>query len=238
MSVRIREVENITILDIDGPIDINSSEVVETVGWLVNTGKLNLIMNLENVDLVDYSGLSILAIAYKNVLNHKGKMKFIRVPLQVIELLKIVRLDSVFPVYPDEESAIKSFGEADEPEKSHLRRKFTRLDIHLGVKYKIAGSQKRPKIFDGRVLNISAAGLYVYSPYTFPINTMLDLEFDLPNEPSTLEATGVVAWLADKELQSHSYPGMGVAFVHLTSEKERAIIGFIEKNITHRSEPT
>lgn len=67
MSIRVREVENVSILDIDGNVDINSSEIIETVGWLINTGKLYILLNLENVDLVDYSGLSVLAIAYKNV---------------------------------------------------------------------------------------------------------------------------------------------------------------------------
>ncbi len=236
MAIRIREVNGINILDIDGKIDINSSDIIETVGWLTSTGKVNLIFNLENVDLVDYSGLSILAIAYKNVINHKGKLKFLHVGLPVIELFKVVKLDGVFEVYADEESAINSFSE-EELEKLRLRRKFKRLDIHLSVKYKIMGDQKKPKIFDGGVLNISAAGIYIYSPYTFPINSLLELEFSLPSAPSILEAHGRVVWLADKEIQPHSYPGMGVAFTHLTAEKEKAIIDFIDKNITHRAEP-
>ena len=85
-------------------------------------------------------------------------------------------------------------------------------------------------------MNISAAGLYIYSPNTFPINTLLDLEFILPNAATSLETSGRVSWIADKEIQPHSYPGMGVSFVHLTSEKERAIVDFIEKNITHRAD--
>lgn len=236
MSIRVREADSVSILDIEGNIDINSSDIIETVGWLVNTGKLNIILNLENVDLVDYSGLSILAIAYKNVTNHKGRMKFLHVPLPVIELFKIVRLDSVFDTYVDEESTLKSFYE-ETIEKLQLRRKFKRLDINLTVKYKILGEQTKPKVFEGKVLNISAAGIYVYSPYTFPLNSLLDLEFSLPNEPSVLEADGRVVWLPDKEIQPHSYPGMGIGFAHLTPEKEKLIIDFIDKNITHRSGP-
>jgi len=236
MAIRIREVNNVNILDIDGHIDINSSDIVETVGWLANSGKVNVILNLENVDIVDYNGLSILAIAYKNIVNHKGKLRFLRVPLPVIELFKVVKLDYVFEFYTDEEEAINSFYEAA-ADKLHLRRKFQRLDIHLNVKYKIVSSQRKPKIFDGRVLNISAAGLYIYSPYTFPINSPLDLEFSIPNTPAALEASGRVVWLSDKELQSHYYPGMGVAFTHLNNEKEKSIVDFIDKNITHRAEP-
>lgn len=226
---------NVNVLDIEGSIDINSSDIIETVGWLVNTGKLYILLNLENIDLVDYSGISILAIAYKNAVNHKGKLKFLNVPLSVIELFRVVRLDTVFENYVNEETAVRSFYE-EEADKMHLRRKFKRLDIHLKVKYKLISDQKRPKVFESEVLNISAAGIYTYTHYTLPINSMLDLEINLPGVPS-LETTGRVIWLADKDLQLHSYPGMGVAFIHLTPEKEKVVIDFIDKNITHRAEP-
>lgn len=236
MAIRIREVNNINILDLDGKIDINSSDIIETIGWLTNTGKANIILNMENVDLVDYSGLSVLAIAYKNVVNHKGQLKLLNVPLPVIELLKVVKLDTVFENYLDEETAVKSFLRED-VEKLKLRRKFARLDIHLSVKYRIADGQKKSKSYEGNVLNISAAGVYIYTPNTFPLNSHVELEFSLPNKPAALAATGRVSWLADKEIQPHSYPGMGVSFSHLTPGKEKSIIDFIDKNITHRAEP-
>lgn len=236
MAIKIREVSGVNILDIEGTVDINASEIVETVGWLVNTGKLSIIVNLENVDLVDYSGLSILAIAYKNVVNHKGALKFLNVPLSVIELFRIVRLESVFEVYADEESAIASFSQSD-VEKMNLRRKFPRLDMHIHAEYRLVGRSKRPKTLSGEVLNISGAGIYIYTANTLPINSLVELAIHLPDAPAPLEANGIVTWLADKDLQRHSYPGMGISFIHLTPEKEAAIIGFIERNITHRAEP-
>ncbi|MDD3905057.1 MAG: PilZ domain-containing protein [Candidatus Omnitrophica bacterium] len=235
MAIRIRERDSVNILDIDGRIDINSSELVEMVGWLVNSGKLNIILNLENVDMVDYNGISILAIAYKNTVNHKGKMRLLNVPLSIIEMLKVVKLDAIFAIYTDEDTAIASFTES-EAEGLRLRRKFPRLDIHLSVTYRMVSDRKTPKIFEGKVLNISAAGLYVYTPDTLPINTILDLRFDMPGLPAILEATGRVSWIADKELQPHAYPGMGISFSHLTPDKERAIVDFIDKNVTHRSD--
>ena len=234
MPIRLREENDVHILDIDGRIDINSSEIVEMVGWLVNSGKLKIIFNFENVDIVDYNGLSILAISYKNIVNHKGRLKLLNVPLSVVEMLKVVKLDSVFDIYSDEETAINSFCES-EAQRLHLRRKFPRLDIHLNVKYKMISDAKNAKIFAGNVLNISGAGIYIYTPHTLPIGTLLDLQFSIPGSPAILEATGRISWLADKELQSHAYPGMGVSFSHLTAEKERAIIDFIDKNVTHRA---
>ena len=236
MPLRLREARGISIIDIDGNIDINSSDIVEAVGSLLSSGKINILLNFENVGLVDYSGLSILAISYKNVVNHKGKIKFLNIPLSVLELLKIVKLESVFENYTDEDSALESFYN-DSFTQLHLRRKFKRLDIHLKVQYSIVGGQKAPKVFEGAALNISAAGIYIYTPYTLPMNSVLELKLILPDTAGELTASGRVVYIADKDIQPHSYPGMGVAFAHLTPEKEKAIINFIEKNIVFRVEP-
>lgn len=237
MPLRFRESGDITIIDIEGNIDINSSDIVETMGYFLNSGKSNFIINFENVNMLDYSGLSVLAISYKNVLNHKGKIKFMRVPPHVIELFKMVKLENVFEVYPDEESAIKSFYEGAESAMP-LRRRFKRLDISIKVKYWLVGNQKRPKIFEGEILNLSAAGAYIFSKYIFPINSQLEMELSIPGEIKFMDANAQVIWLADKDIQPHYYPGMGVAFTHLTQEKEKTIIDFIDKNITHRSDPS
>lgn len=235
MPVRIRESGTVSILDIEGRVDINSSEIIEAAGWLINSGKLNILINLENVDMVDYSGLSILAITYKNAVNHNGRLKLLNVPLSVMELLKVAKLDHVFEIYRDEKSAVDSFFNTAAAEL-HLRRKFQRLDIHLKVSYKLMGSEKNPKAFEGTVLNLSAAGMYILTKYLFPLNSLLELSLTIPGETKKFTADGRIIYLADKEIQPHAYPGMGVAFTHLEPEKERAVIDFIDRNVTHRAD--
>jgi Tfp pilus assembly protein PilZ len=85
-------------------------------------------------------------------------------------------------------------------------------------------------------MNLSAAGVYIFGKYTFPVNTELEVELNLPGEIKFMDVTARVIWLADKELQPHFYPGIGAAFTHLTPEKEKGIIAFIDKNITHRAD--
>ncbi|MDD5173703.1 MAG: PilZ domain-containing protein, partial [Candidatus Omnitrophica bacterium] len=84
---------------------------------------------------------------------------------------------------------------------------------------------------------MSAAGLCVFSKYTFPVNSLLEIELIHRGEIIFLNSTAKVIWIADKELQPHFYPGMGIAFVHLSADNEKLIIDFIDKNITHRVEP-
>jgi len=92
-SIKIRNVGSVSILSICGTIDINASNIIEAVGWLVNNGRRNILLDLTSVKKVDHSGLSILAIAYKNIVNHKGTIKFIGVSPDEKELFSLVRLD-------------------------------------------------------------------------------------------------------------------------------------------------
>ena len=238
MPCRVRDAGDVSVVDVEGNIDINSSDIIETVAWLVDSNKLKILCNLENVDMIDYNGLSIFAIAYKNVINHKGKMKFLNVPLPVMELLRVVRLDIVFECHYNETAALNSFTEESEASKAHLRRRFQRLDIHIKIRYRLSSGKDSSAAFEGEILNIGGAGFFVYTKDTFPINSMLSLELKMPNEPKELQMLGRVIWLPDKELQPHSYPGMGIAFTKLDKDSERAIVDFVEKNVTHRADET
>jgi len=238
VKVRIRESKDVTILDVDGRIDIDASEFIETAGWLLKNNKLKMLCNFENVELVDYSGLSILAIAYKNVVNHNGVMKFCNVALHIRELFKIVQMDRVFQCYDNEDLALLNFDEKIlELERRQLRRRFKRLEVSVDINFSLkkAGA-KENKQSKGKAINISGAGLFICTPNIFPVRTRLNLEIVLPKELIPFEAEGVVNWIAEKNLQPYCYPGMGVTFINLDPQRQKELLDFIEKNITHRSE--
>jgi len=234
MKIGLRKIENVNILDIYGRIDINCSEIIEISSQIVKAGQPNIIFNLENVEQIDYNGLSVLAISYKNVINHGGNLKLCNVPLQIMELFRVVRLDSVFSIYQKEQSAILSFHNKDiEIEEKLLRRRFERIGIHLENKYWRVGLET--KQYKGTILNISGAGLYLYAKDTLPLHSEVAIELWLPEQNKPLLITGTVIWLADKEIQLHVYPGMGISLVDLEHTKQKAIVDFVEKNASHRS---
>jgi len=111
MKINIREKEGMTILDLEGNIDINASSFVETVGWAINNKSKNIICNFEGVNLIDYVGISLIAVIYKNVSNHQGVMKLCNVPSHVMKLFSIVGLDRVFEYHVTEDHAIKKIKE-------------------------------------------------------------------------------------------------------------------------------
>lgn len=234
MEIRKRFSGNIAVLYITGKIDIDSAQIIETTGELLKDGTKKILCNFTNVAMVDYHGLSLLAIAYKNAINQKGMLKFCNVPSHIRKLFKASRLDMTFEMYSDEESAINGFALSGKIDTLSLRRRFKRIDLSIPVKYKV-GLSANAKLFKGKMLNLSGDGLYVYTKDTYPVSTRIYMEIKFKNEKSPFTLMGTVIWLADKELQPHSYPGMGIEFTNLGKRAQEQIINFIDKNITTRS---
>ena len=234
MEIRKRFYRNIAVLYISGKFDIDAAVFIEETGHLLREGIHKILCNFENVEMVDYNGLSILAIAYKNAVNQKGILKFCSVPKHIKSLFKSARLDIVFDMFSDEESALKGFNASTKVDKLNLRRRFKRVDANIPVRFK-TGLSAGTKFLKGKILNLSGEGMFIYSKNTFPTSTQLYLEIDMAGEKKALTLMGTVIWLADKQLQSHTYPGMGIQFGNLEKKHQENIISFIEKNIIGRT---
>lgn len=234
MEIKVRDIKDISIVDIDGAIDVNSSELVEAASWLLKNNRFKIVLNLEKVDFVDYSGLSILAIIHKNVCNKKGGLKLCSVALHIIALFRAANMLEIFDVVPDEQTALHTFEIATlEKDRTCAGRRFQRLDIKISVSYRRGA---KPDVFTGKVMNISGAGVFLYTPDIFPVESRLDLELLLSKENEPIKAEGMVIWLSDKNLQPDSYPGMGIQFTRISQEDNNRLIDFIEKNAIHRAD--
>jgi len=233
MEIRKRFSDNIAILYIAGKINLNSAELIEQTGRLLKEGIKKILLSFANVGMVDYNGLSLLAITYKNAINQKGTLKFCDVPKHIKTLFKTARLDRVFEVYADEKTALKCFDVSTRVDQLLLRRRFKRIDISSLVQYK-TGLSPTGKFLEGKILNLSGEGLFIYAKKTFPASTEIYMEINVGHK-KPLALTGNVIWLADKELQRHSYPGMGIQLSNLDKNAQREIIAFIDKNLTIRS---
>ena len=234
MNIKVKYQGDIVILYLEGKIDINAANLIETTGQLARDGYARMLCNFKSVDFIDNNGLSVLAITYKNVINRGSIMKFCSVPRNICDLFKMVRLDLVFDIYEDEAKALVAFETSSRVDKMYLRRRFKRLDFFHPVKF-FAGDGDKEKNFTGKILNISGAGVFIYTKHIYPVMTNLRIEIKLDDEKEYV-VDGLVLWLADKDLQPHCCPGMGVQFVNISNQTQKEIIDFIEKNISFRPE--
>jgi len=112
MSVESFEKDGITIVNLSGKImgGPEAGEINDRIHQMIDAGKLKLIINLKNVDWMNSSGLGILIGAITTLKNNGGKLGLINLSDRVVNLLKITKLDTVFPVFSTLEEAIKQVG--------------------------------------------------------------------------------------------------------------------------------
>jgi anti-sigma B factor antagonist len=232
LEIEFRHVNSVAILDLSGSIDIDSSNFIENTGWCLENGYKDVLCNFANINMVDYSGLSVITIAYKNVINHKGRMKFVNVPAHVRRILCMVGLNKTFEMYESEEFAVNTFREdriISDIQKIPLRRRFKRLPLGIDIQFK---GKQEDKFHHGKVLNISAVGLLVFTEEkTYPLGEVLDIRLSLMPKPGVLEINADVVWLVEKEVQPQIYPGMGLEFYKLDPKMQEAIVEFVERNL-------
>jgi anti-sigma B factor antagonist len=113
MSIEIqqREREGITILDLKGRLTVGD-EVSKFRGQpqkLIDSGHRNIVLNMEQVDYIDSTGLGALVMAYTSMQRANGKIKLLNLSRRGIELLVMTKLTTIFEVFDDEQSAINSF---------------------------------------------------------------------------------------------------------------------------------
>jgi anti-sigma B factor antagonist len=109
-SLRIseRSAGHTTILDLQG--DLLGAESISRLSPIVRriaqSGRQQLLLNLEGVESIDAGGLGALVDAYRTVARHRGTFALAAAPRRVRDLLVITRLATVFRLFESEEEAV------------------------------------------------------------------------------------------------------------------------------------
>lgn len=237
MEIRARQKESIIILDLYGRIDIDSANLVEVVGQCIRDGYTDIICNFEEVDFIDYMGVSAIVIAYKETINNHGRMRFVNVPVHLRGVFSISGLDRVIEIYATEELAVNSFKEdkiIEDIKKMQLRRRFKRLPLDIKIELK-AKSDLSPLCLKVDILNLSAVGAFIFGCDKFKLGDEVILKLKLPPKQEEIELEAKVVWLPDKQIQPHFHPGMGVEFCNISTSVQQMLLEFIERNLSFLS---
>ena len=231
LEISMRRVNACAVLDCSGEINIDASNLVEKVGWCLDNGYRSVLCSLESVTLIDFTGLSALALAYKNCVNHKARMKFCSVPLHIRKKFELVCLDRVLELYDGERAALVAFDEDEaisEIQKKQLRRRFKRLPLDISVELRSGSEEQFQK---AKMLNISAVGMLIFMEKAYPLETVLDVRLSLKPVADSLSLQAQVVWLVDKKIQPQIYPGMGLEFYHIDQVIQERILAYVERNM-------
>lgn len=234
MDIKPRVKANVVILDLYDSIDVNSANLVEIVGQCLRDGYIDILCNFEEVESIDYMGISAIVLAYKEVINSRGRMKFVNIPAHLKSLFSVTGLDRVIDIYATEELALNSFKEdkiIENIKKMQLRRRFKRLPVDIKIDLKDKSS-KGPACYKADILNLSAVGAYIYGCDKFKLGDELNIRLKLPPKNTELELQAKVVWMCDKQIQPQFYPGIGVEFHKISSADQEKVIEFIDRNLS------
>jgi len=95
------------VLPLDGEIDLHvSPEVAESLRSMIAKKPKRLVVDLTKVTYLDSSGLAVLIEGMQGVQKYGGKFGLAGVQEEVKHVFDIARLDQVFDIYPDVDSAL------------------------------------------------------------------------------------------------------------------------------------
>ena len=111
MELELREDGRVTVILLKGALTIGDAEATfkKTVTRLLEEGHVDLLVDCSGLTIVDSAGLGSLVRALTTSQNEGGKTKLLGVGPRLQTLLAMTKLDSVFEMHTDLESALQSF---------------------------------------------------------------------------------------------------------------------------------
>ena len=108
MVISVRKAGSIIILDVNGALKLGESEQEfrQQVQNQIDAGVKQLAINLSGVPEMDSSGVGSVVRAFTQVKKAGGRCTFFAPTKRVLQLLKMVRLDSILDIVDDEAAAL------------------------------------------------------------------------------------------------------------------------------------
>ena len=95
------------ILELEGEIDLHESpQIKEKIQPLVAAKHPQVLIDLGGVSYIDSSGLALFIEAMQRVQAYGGKFALCSLRPSVKSIFEIARLDQVFKIFPDRDSAM------------------------------------------------------------------------------------------------------------------------------------
>jgi anti-sigma B factor antagonist len=109
MEIIQKAVDETLVVTVSGRIDTNTSRDLEDVlNALIETENPKIVVNLDGVEYISSSGLRVLLATLKRLRKENGALHLACLQPFVVEVFEITGFTKLFPIYPDEDEAIRS----------------------------------------------------------------------------------------------------------------------------------
>ena len=111
MQIDVRTQDGVKIVKLNGKLSLGQAldRTNATLTDLMNTGGNRLILDLQEVPLIDSSGIGLLVRQLTAAKQKGGSLKLLNPSKFALQTLKLVRVLNLFEVYEDQDAAVQSF---------------------------------------------------------------------------------------------------------------------------------
>ena len=110
MNLTIRVANDITILQIEGNLDTNTSdEVQKKLKEIITNDSLKIIIDCGKMDYISSAGLRVLLATAKQLTGENGDLRICSLNETVSEVFEISGFDQILKVFPTEQEALSDF---------------------------------------------------------------------------------------------------------------------------------
>jgi anti-sigma B factor antagonist len=110
MEITITEMNRVDLVTVTGRVDSsNAGQLGERLGEQVDSGSLNMVVDLSGVEYMSSAGLRELVAALKRVKKDGGDLRLASPSDRVREVLDLAGLSSIFEIFDDQVAAVGSF---------------------------------------------------------------------------------------------------------------------------------
>lgn len=111
LKVKERQAAGVAILDFSGRIILGKETALmrDSILDLVARGRKSIVLNLADVPYIDSTGIGELVSALQAVRHAGGDLKLLNLTRKVRDMVEVVKLGSIFELFQDEATAVKSF---------------------------------------------------------------------------------------------------------------------------------
>ena len=93
---------SVCTLTLNGEIDVYTApELKAQLGEAIDSGCINVIVDLEGVSFIDSSGLGVLVSALRRARERDGAVRIVCTRENILKIFRITGLDKVFPIFSD-----------------------------------------------------------------------------------------------------------------------------------------
>ena len=110
MEITERKKGTVVLLTLIGRLDASTSpKLEERMLALIDGGEKQILFNLEQLDYISSAGLRVLLMAAKKLKGVNGKIVLASLKDQIREVFEIAGFSAIFPIFDNEDNALKSF---------------------------------------------------------------------------------------------------------------------------------